>query len=110
MKASSVGWEIDIDVLDDEITRLGRGERLETLLKFHFPQTFEKIFIPLTLEYVPGRSEEIEVRQVPDNAPFGEAKQIGIVLQDYLYGCLKEEGMTGDRFFGSGKVLIRKKS
>ena len=44
MKASSVGLEIEIDVSDDEIARLGKGERLETNLKFHFPQTFEKRF------------------------------------------------------------------
>ena len=105
MKATSVGLEIEITLSEDEIFRLNY-QKLETLLKFNWPDFSKKRDIPLSLEYVPG-VESLEVSQIPPNGYFGEAKQIRVLLPDYQYTQLLSTGSCGDRFYGAtGKILI----
>jgi hypothetical protein len=107
MKASSVELELNLELSEEEITRLGRGERLEAILNFSFFDSNKEKEIPLSLRYVRGFNRQIEVEQTPPNSYFGDAKLIELTISDFLYSSLLEQGICGDRFYGAvGKVVI----
>ncbi len=108
MKAYSVGLEIELNLSSDEITELGIGKKLECLLNFQHPTKDERKIIPLCLNYFGGESQQVKVIQFPDNAYFGEAKKVEIIIEDPLYKMLVREGYTSDRFGLGGRVDIHK--
>ncbi len=105
MKANSVGLELDIYLSSSEVMIL-KHKSLEGILQFREINSNSKKPIPLTIKYISGKEESIIVNHNPPKEYFGDANHITIELQDYLYGCLVERGSCGDRFLGSGKVLI----
>lgn len=105
MRANSAGLELEIALSNDEIVQL-RDFALEGILQFREINSDSKKQITLAIRYNPGENESIIVNHTPSNEYFGNAEQINIELQDYLYNCLMEKGECGDRFLGAGKVLI----
>ncbi|MEK6885899.1 MAG: hypothetical protein AABX17_02955 [Nanoarchaeota archaeon] len=105
MKISSAGLELEIYLSSLEVILL-KHKALEGVLQFREVNSDSKKPIPLTLKYKPGTSESVIVTSTPAETYFGDAKQIDIELQDYLYACLVEQRSCGDRFSHDGKVLI----
>lgn len=105
MKASSAGLELEIYLSSPEVILL-KHKALEGVLQFIEVHSDSKKPIPLVIRYTQGKSESVIVNHNPPDEYFGDANKITIELQDYLYECLVKQGSCGDRFLGSGKVLI----
>ncbi|MDP3986834.1 MAG: hypothetical protein Q8P81_01260 [Nanoarchaeota archaeon] len=106
MKADSVGLEIFV--------KLSR-EELETLAEI--PLTGEINFrdhaspplkrkIPFSINYSPEQRDFLSVRQSPRDSYFGQANEVGFFInRDYREELLRY-GSFGERFYGSGKLVI----
>lgn len=108
MKASSMGLEIEINLVQQELERL-RFSDLSTYLNFNIEYVGRPIQrkIPFKLHYSRTNKDVIQVNQYPVKVYFGEAEQILITLFEPHYRELTELGSCVDRFYGAtGKVLI----
>jgi len=105
MKAISAGLEFEISLSDLELRSL-RNSPLEGNLRFREVNEETTRDIPFRLSYILGRNEGVEVNSTTDRNYMGKAERIEIILQDYLYQCLVEDGMCVDRFGIGGKVTI----
>ena len=107
MKASSSKLELEIILNREEAVRL-KDRPLDGFLKFYEDDN-ANIEIPFRLQYVHIDKEQIAVVQNPSNIYFGSCKDFRIIIYDIFYSALIEKGSFSDRFYDSGKVIIKVK-
>jgi len=105
MRAHSCNTEIDIILSSEEIKKL-KENSLEGTLKFWFREEDKKRIIPITINYDPLQKELFEIVYTPKEDYLGNAKKINFVINKEDYTSLVENGISGGRFWSSGKLRI----
>lgn len=99
MKASSVGWELYIQLSADEISRL-LTEKLEGKIRVHDNDAFLGEF-PFSLFVQSIRREQlyVELKTKPSHVYVDKVQEYFIYLSPDGYQQLRERGRTGDRMY-----------
>ncbi len=105
MRASSSKLEIDIILDKNEVINL-KDRPLDGFLKF-YEDDGDIRQIPFRLQYISLDIEQIAIVQNPSNVYFGSCRDFKIIIYDCFYQDLMEKGSCGDRFYNSGKVIIK---
>ncbi len=106
MKISSIGLEVECYLTKEETLSL-RNSRIEGMLKFiEVDDNKCRRKIPTTLILEEAQREFLEVRIIPSHTYFGDAEKIDFRINEEFYNHLLNSGSFGDRFLGSGKLLV----
>jgi hypothetical protein len=104
MKAYSVGLETTIRLTEEEVKDLEHSQ-ISGNLKFREVNGDSEKEILLTLHYNSSQKELMETNLIPEGY-FGDSKEIIFSINKDFYEILKERGQYGDRFWGTGKLII----
>jgi len=105
MKAYSVGLETTIHLTEDEIKNLGHSPISGNLKFREVNEDFEKEIL-ITLSYNSSQKELMETKLIPKGY-FGDSRKIIFIINEEFYEKIKERGQYGDRFWGTGKLIVK---
>lgn len=105
MRAYSVSLETEVYLSFSEIEAL-KTSALEGRLNFREVNEYAQREIPFELVCNNSQREYLEVIVAPPRTYFGDARRITFSINGELYEKLTRKGSSGDRFWGSGKLLL----
>lgn len=109
MKASSVVWEIEIKISEEELRNLKENFLIATIKRS--TQTEKKDEIPLKVER--GKTsyynDFIELQTTPSKVYWAEAREYKIIISDLGYETLKEDRLIVERLYRNPgcKIFIK---
>ena len=106
MKVSSVSMETEVEISLEEAKKLEK-KSLEGVLRFYDHEISLKRAIPFKIRLRPKQKDLLVVRKNPRDNYFGYAKRVKFLINQEFYSILIENGSFGDRFYGSGKLIIK---
>ena len=109
MKASSVGWEIFVDVSDKEIALL-ENHSLEGKIRVHDREKkIGEFYLEIKVGNIDRRQLFAELTTEPDHVYIDSVHKYYITLSKEGYENLKDNGATGDRMANNPgcKVMIK---
>jgi len=107
MRASSVGQEVEVELTREELENLPEGKLVGTLV-YNEVNSRERRDMLFSLKYNIVQSSPVSERHSPKGY-FGDAAQVDITINGYVFDCLMERGSGGGRFQNNsaGKIEIK---
>ncbi len=106
MKADSAGLEAFVEINQNEARTL-RTRPLKGNMSFRDDFISLKKDIPFRIIYKREQKDFLVVRQKPSNIYFGFSRMIEFTINQEFYDALIRTGNFEERFYGSGKLIIR---
>lgn len=109
MKADSAGLEAFVEIDQNEARTL-RTSPLKGNMSFRDDFISLKKDIPFRIIYKPRQKDFLVVRQRPDNIYFGFSRRIDFNINPEFYDALIRTGNSEERFYTTGKLVMRIKN
>ena len=106
MRADSAGLETEVYMSRREIKELENSFLAGEINFREYEDNKTRRKIPFKIVHDKFQADSLNVHIIPPKTYFGDAKEIIFAINSEFYNNLASSGRYGDRFCGSGKLLI----
>lgn len=111
MRAGSMEWEIDVVLSKEEATRLKGSPLVGTITRYRIDgnEPFDETPIPITIQR--GETSKmnacIDLVTTPPEVHWEKTTEYRLIISDFAYSQMIENGGTGERLYGHSACKIR---